>query len=72
VPDSGNRRILRTALTPVGRETLAACDAEILEMEARMLGDLDPVAHEQLVEALEGCIRRVNAMSDERRANGVA
>jgi DNA-binding MarR family transcriptional regulator len=72
VPDAGNRRILRTALTPVGRETLAACDAEILEMEGQMLGDIDPVAHEQLVDALEGCIRRINAVSDERRANGVA
>jgi DNA-binding MarR family transcriptional regulator len=71
VPDAGNRRILRTALTPVGRETLAACDAEILEMEGQMLGDIDPVAHDQLVEALEACIRRINAVSDERRANGV-
>jgi hypothetical protein len=41
-------------------------------MEGQMLGDIDPVAHEQLVDALEGCIRRINAVSDERRANGVA
>ena len=72
VPDAGNRRILRTALTPVGRETLAACDAEILEMEGQMLGDIDPVAHDQLVDALEGCIRRINAGSGDRRPNGVA
>jgi DNA-binding MarR family transcriptional regulator len=32
VPDAGNRRILRTALTPVGREILAACDADILAL----------------------------------------
>jgi DNA-binding MarR family transcriptional regulator len=71
VPDAGNRRILRTALTPVGRETLAACDAEILEMEARMLGDIGGAEHDQLVDALEGCIQRINA-SEDRRANGVA
>jgi DNA-binding MarR family transcriptional regulator len=72
VPDAGNRRILRTALTPVGKETLAACDADILEMEGQMLGDIDAAGHDFLVDALEGCIRRINAVSDERRTNGVA
>ena len=71
VPDTGNRRILRTALTPVGRETLAECDAEILAMEEQMLAELTTEGHEQLVATLEGCIRRIGALSDERRANGV-
>lgn len=72
VPDRGNRRILRTALTPVGRETLAACDADILAMEEHMLADLSPDGHAQLLTALQGCVRRVSALSDERRASGVA
>ncbi|MEA2177842.1 MAG: hypothetical protein QOG77_1139 [Solirubrobacteraceae bacterium] len=72
VPDAGNRRILRTALTPVGKETLAACDADILAMEQMMLGDTDEEAHGRLVTDLEACVRRLNAVSDERRANGVA
>jgi DNA-binding MarR family transcriptional regulator len=71
VPDQGNRRILRTALTDKGRETLAACDADILAMEDGMLADLDTSGHEQLVASLEGCIRRIGSLSDERRANGL-
>ena len=71
VPDAGNRRILRTALTPVGRETLAACDEDILAMEARMLGDMDEEGHDQLVTALEACVRRINVAPGEGRANGL-
>jgi DNA-binding MarR family transcriptional regulator len=71
VPDTGNRRILRTALTQTGRATLASCDADILAMEEQMLGDIGPDMHEQLVTALEGCVRRISAVSDERRANGI-
>ena len=70
VPDAGNRRILRTALTPVGRDTLAACDADILAMEQRMLAEVSDEGHEQLVATLEGCVRRLGSLSDERRANG--
>jgi DNA-binding MarR family transcriptional regulator len=72
VPDAGNRRILRTALTPVGRETLAACDADILAMERRMLGDMGDDEHDQLVATLETCVLRMDSMADERRAQGVA
>jgi DNA-binding MarR family transcriptional regulator len=71
VPDAGNRRILRTALTPQGRETLAACDADILAMEDGMLAGISDEGHEELVATLELCVRRVNSLSDERRANGV-
>ena len=39
VPDTANRRILRTALTPTGRATLEACDTDILAMEQEMLGE---------------------------------
>ena len=67
VPDAGNRRILRTALTEHGRETLEACDAEILAMEDQMLLGVSPELQDQLVEALEGCARRIGALADERR-----
>jgi DNA-binding MarR family transcriptional regulator len=71
VPDSGNRRILRTGLTEKGRETLAVCDSEILAMEREMLADVSPELHDQLVAALEGCVHRLSALSDDRRINGV-
>ena len=67
VPDAGNRRILRTALTEHGRETLEACDADILAMEEHMLAGVSPELQDQLVEALEGCARRIGALADERR-----
>jgi DNA-binding MarR family transcriptional regulator len=70
VPDVGNRRILRTALTPRGRETLAACDADILEMEEQMLGDISDEAHEQLIATLEYCTGRLGESSVVARENG--
>jgi DNA-binding MarR family transcriptional regulator len=72
VPDSGNRRILRTALTQHGRETLAICDAQILAMEREMLADVSSEDHQQLVAALEGCVRRLSALSDDRGSGAVA
>ena len=66
VPDVGNRRILRTALTEHGRETLEACDADILAMEEQMLLGVSPEVQDQLVEALEGCARRLGALADQR------
>jgi DNA-binding MarR family transcriptional regulator len=69
VPDAGNRRILRTALTPLGRETLAACDADILAMEEHMLGDISEEGQEELIAGLESCVRRLGE-SAERRMNG--
>jgi DNA-binding MarR family transcriptional regulator len=68
VPDAGNRRILRTALTPRGRETLTACDADILEMEEQMLGDMSEEGHEQLIASLEYCIGQLGASTAARRA----
>ena len=72
VPDAGNRRILRTALTPTGKATLDACDADILAMEEQMLAEVTGEDHDHLVATLEGCILRIGAMSDERRADGIA
>ena len=69
VPDAGNRRILRTALTTTGRATLDACDADILEMEESMLSAVPGEDHDHLVETLEICVGRLGVMSDERRAN---
>ena len=37
-PEHG--RILQTRLTPKGRRLLAACDDEVHQVEARMIGDL--------------------------------
>jgi DNA-binding MarR family transcriptional regulator len=71
VPDVNNRRILRTALTPLGRETLAACDADILKMEERMLGDMSDEGHEQLIAHLEYCIGRLGESTAAPGANGV-
>jgi len=67
VPDAGNRRILRTALTPAGRATLEACDADILVMEEQMLADLSGEDHDRLVDTLEACVRRIGTLADERR-----
>jgi DNA-binding MarR family transcriptional regulator len=39
-PEHG--RILQTRLTAKGRRLLAACDAGVREVEARMIGDLSP------------------------------
>jgi DNA-binding MarR family transcriptional regulator len=39
-PDHG--RILQARLTAKGRRLLAACDAGVREVEARMIGDLSP------------------------------
>ena len=72
VPDAANRRILRTALTPTGRATLDACDADILAMEQEMLAAVPGEDHEHLVATLENCVSRIGVMSDERRADGIA
>jgi DNA-binding MarR family transcriptional regulator len=72
VPDAGNRRILRTALTPTGKATLDACDIEILAMEESLLSAVPGEDHDHLVHTLEICIGRLGVMSDERRAAGIA
>ena len=72
VPDVANRRILRTALTPTGRTTLEACDADILAMEQAMLTAVPGEDHDHLVATLENCVSRIGVMSDERRADGIA
>jgi DNA-binding MarR family transcriptional regulator len=72
VPDAANRRILRTALTPNGRATLEACDADILAMEQEMLTAVPGEDHDNLVATLENCVSRIGVMSDERRTDGIA
>jgi hypothetical protein len=37
-----------------------------------MLADMSPDDHEQLVATLETCVARIDSLTDERRANGVA
>ena len=72
VPDTANRRILRTALTPTGRATLDACDTDILAMEQEMLTAVPGEDHDHLVATLENCVSRIGVMSNERRADGIA
>jgi DNA-binding MarR family transcriptional regulator len=70
VPDEGNRRILRTALTARGTEVLDACDREILAMEDELLDEIGEERGDELVAAMERCVARMGAISDERREDG--
>jgi DNA-binding MarR family transcriptional regulator len=72
VPDAGNRRILRTALTPRGRRVLATCDALILAMEEEMLADLAPAEHDHLARSLNACVHRLSEASARRAGDQVA
>lgn len=54
-PDHG--RILQTRLTAKGRSVLAACDAEVRQVEARMVGSMSDEDRAALRTALLRCIR---------------
>ena len=56
-PEHG--RILQTRLTPKGRKTLAACDAQVREVEAKMVSDMTD-AEQQALRA--GLLRGVRAL----------
>jgi DNA-binding MarR family transcriptional regulator len=52
-PDPADRRNRVIALTPAGRELLAACRAGIREVEAELLAGLDPAERDVFVAVLD-------------------
>jgi DNA-binding MarR family transcriptional regulator len=56
-PEHG--RILQTRLTPKGRKTLAACDAQVREVEAKMVSDMTDDEQQAL---RTGLLRGVRAL----------
>jgi DNA-binding MarR family transcriptional regulator len=52
-PDPADRRNRVVALTPAGRELLAACRAGIREVEAELLSGLDPAERDVFVAVLD-------------------
>jgi DNA-binding MarR family transcriptional regulator len=61
-PDHG--RILQTRLTAKGRRLLAACDAGVREVEARMVGDLSPSDQAALRHGLLSGVRALHGGLD--------
>jgi DNA-binding MarR family transcriptional regulator len=64
-PDEHHRRILRTEITPRGRDVLAACDRSVTQMEKTMLADLSREQRDDFRDALLSCVRRLGAGFDE-------
>jgi DNA-binding MarR family transcriptional regulator len=63
-PDHG--RILQARLTAKGRRTLAACDAQVREVEAAMLKALDAKQQKAMRQALLSCIHSLHGgLEDE-------
>jgi DNA-binding MarR family transcriptional regulator len=61
-PEHG--RILQTRLTAKGRRLLAACDAEVREVEERMVGDLSPGEQAALRHGLLSGVRALHGGLD--------
>ena len=61
-PEHG--RILQTRLTAKGRRLLAACDAEVHQVEARMIGDLSPGEQAALRHGLLSGVRALHGGLD--------
>ena len=61
-PEQG--RILQTRLTAKGRRLLAACDAEVQEVEERMVGDLSPGEQAALRHGLLSGVRALHGGLD--------
>jgi DNA-binding MarR family transcriptional regulator len=55
-----HRRILQAQVTAKGRRLIAACDAEVDELEARMTKALTPQEQWSLREALLECVRSLD------------
>jgi DNA-binding MarR family transcriptional regulator len=56
-----HRRIYPASLTAKGRRVLAACDAEVDEMEEEMLSELGPEERASLLAWLKSCVRGMHA-----------
>jgi DNA-binding MarR family transcriptional regulator len=61
-PEHG--RILQTRLTAKGRRLLAACDTEVRQVEARMIGDLSPGEQAALRHGLLSGVRALHGGLD--------
>ena len=61
-PEHG--RILQTRLTAKGRRLLAVCDAEVHQVEARMIGDLSPGEQAALRHGLLSGVRALHGGLD--------
>ncbi len=68
VPDPDHGRILRTLLTPLGQDVLAACDRVAAQLEERMLEGLSPQERDLLSRALKSCVRTLGAGFEPPRA----
>ncbi|HKA03389.1 MAG TPA: MarR family transcriptional regulator [Acidimicrobiales bacterium] len=56
-------RILQTRLTAKGRRVLAACDARVATVEARMVANLSPAQQTALRRAILQCVQALSAES---------
>ncbi|WP_345570522.1 MarR family transcriptional regulator [Streptomyces plumbiresistens] len=63
-PDPANWRILRASLTREGERRLAACEAEVDQIEGRMLNALDPEAVELLRGSLQACALALRGLAE--------
>jgi DNA-binding MarR family transcriptional regulator len=61
VPDPDHGRILRTLLTPLGQDVLAACDHVAAQVEERMLDGLTQDERDALSKGLKSCVRTLGA-----------
>lgn len=66
-PDAANRRVLRIVLTDAGRTLLAACDAAMDDLEARMLLPLSGAEAEHLRASLDACTAALAPRRDAAR-----
>jgi len=60
-PHPAGGRALQVGLTPAGAGALAAADAAMGGVEARMLGDLSPADQDTLRDLLERCLASLRA-----------
>lgn len=56
-----HKKVLRISLTPLGQDTLDACDADVDAVESQMLADLTPHDVQTLVTALHRCCEALSA-----------
>ena len=60
-PDSANRRVLRTALTTRGRETLGACEALVTQVEEEAFAHLPPAARKRFGREMVDAVHNLGA-----------
>jgi len=60
-PDSANRRVLRTALTTRGRDTLAVCEAVVNGVEEEAFAHLPPAARKRFGREMVDAVHNLGA-----------